>query len=65
MGNEGIDENVILKLMDRWEQDNGNDATNTSYAPVDGFVNIVMSLGFVGPYIFTHIQINQTTGCSN
>ena len=43
MGNEGIDENVILKLIDRREQENGKDVTNSSYAPVDGFVDTVMS----------------------
>jgi len=44
MGNDGIDENVILKLIDRKEQENGKDVTNSSYAPVDGFVNTVMSI---------------------
>jgi hypothetical protein len=44
MGNEGIGENVILKLMDRREQENGKDITNTLYVPADGFVNIVMSI---------------------
>ena len=44
MGNEGIDENVILKLIERRDQENGKDVTNSSCGPVDGFVNSVMSI---------------------
>jgi hypothetical protein len=44
MGDEGIDENVILKLIARREQAIGKDVTNTSCALVDGFVNTVMCI---------------------
>jgi len=44
MANEGIDENVILKLIDRRKQENGKDVTNSWRAPVYGFVNGEMSI---------------------
>jgi len=38
MLNEGIDENVILKLMDRKEQENGKDVTVTYIVCTSGWL---------------------------
>jgi hypothetical protein len=44
MGNEGTDDSDLLKLIEWRDQEKGMDLTNTSCAPVDGFVNTVMSI---------------------